>query len=301
MKQFIKKIFIFISIPLTLILISLLLVFYTSKKIDYKLNKNIKEIYIGDSHIQCAINDSLLTNAKNVSKGAESFYFSYFKLKKLLEQNQQIERVYLGASYHSFSNYYDQFIVGQFSSFIAPKYFYVLPLKQKIKLVRWNLNDLPKLVGTIFKESQSYLFEDHAFNYGNYSNKFKKSKAIPSIMNKRLEYQYYTDKKLNDFSDINMEYFFKIITLCKVQNVDLVLLNTPLHHYFKSKVPISYINKFDELVKSNKLSVIDFKLLTFTDSSFIPDGDHVSVKETFNIAKELEGLKSKNNQNIIIN
>jgi hypothetical protein len=293
MKPFLKKIFIFISIPLFFLLISILLIFYISKKIDYKINNNIKEIYIGDSHIQCAINDSLLTNSKNASTGAESFYFSYFKLKILVEQNKQIEKVYLGASYHSLSNYYDQFIVGEFSPSIAPKYFYVLPLKEKIKLIRWNLNNLPKFIGTLSEVSQRYLFESNAYNYGNYSNKFKKSRAVKSSMDKRLNFQYYTGKDLNDFSDINMLYFSKIIELCSSNNIDLILLNTPIHPYFKSKVPAVYINKFEELAKNNNLKVIDFNLLTFTDSSFIPDGDHVSVKETFNIAKALESLKSK--------
>jgi hypothetical protein len=293
MKKFLNKLFLFISIPTTLLLIAIAIIGYIANHLDFKINSNINEIYIGDSHVQCAINDSFLTNSKNVSRGAESFYFSYFKLKKIIEHNKQIKKVYLGASYHSFSNYYDAFISGEFSPSIAPKYFYVLPLNEKINMIRWNLNNLPQFIELLNEESQRYLFKNNTYNYGDYSNKFKKTKAAVVSMDKRLNFQYYTNNQLNNFSEINLEYFSKIIELCGSNNIELVLLNTPIHPYFKKKIPPAYINKFNIVVQNKKLDVIDFNNLNFTDSSFIPDGDHVSVMETYNLAKEIERLNQK--------
>ena len=291
MKQFIKKIFVFTSIPLICLIVGLLIIFYISKTIDYKFNKSINEIYIGDSHIQCAVNDSLLNNSKNVSTSSESFYFSYYKLKKLIEENKNIEKVYLGVSYHSLSNYYDDFISGEYSPSVSPKYFYILPIKEQFKLIRWNLKNLPAFIKGIFSISYRYLFKDVTFDYGGYSNNFTNSMALKPSMEKRLHFQYYKGKVLNNFSEINLAYLTKIIALCKANEMDLVLLNTPLHPYFKSKIPIIYINKFNEIVNTHKLKVIDFSALSFSDSCFIPDGDHLSVKGACQLTKELLRIK----------
>lgn len=290
MKQFLKNIFVFTSIPLICLLIGLLMIFYISKTIEYKFNENIKEIYIGDSHIQCAVNDSLLINSRNVSTSSESFYFSYYKLKKLIEENQNIEKVYLGASYHSLSNYYDDFISGEYSPSVAPKYFYILPINEQFKLIRWNVKNIPTFIKGVLSISYRYLFKDVTFDYGGYSNSFTNSMAMKPSMEKRLHFQYYTGKELNNFSEINLTYLTKIIVLCKTSKIDLVLLNTPLHPYFKSKVPIIYINKFNEIVNTQNLNVIDFNALTFSDSCFIPDGDHLSAKGAYQLTKELYEL-----------
>ena len=290
MKQFLKNILVFTSIPMICLIIGLIMIFYISKTIDYKLNKSIKEIYIGDSHIQCAVNDSLLINSRNVSTNSESFYFSYYKLKKLIEENQNIKKVYLGASYHSLSNYYDDAISGKYSPSVSPKYFYILPIKEQFKLICWNVKNLPKFIKGVLLISYRYLFKDVTFDYGGYLNNFTNSMAMKSSMEKRLHLQYYSGKK-NNFSEINLIYLTKIIVLCKASKIDLVLLNTPLHPYFRSKVPIIYINKFNEIVNTQNLNVIDFSDLTFSDSCFIPDGDHLSVKGAFQLTKELVRIK----------
>lgn len=287
MKKFIKEIFKFSIIPLIFLVTFSLLIYCISKVIDYKLNPGITEIYIGDSHIECAVNDSLLNSGKNVSTNSESFYFSYYKLKKLVEENQNIETVYLGLSYHSLSNYYDQFTNGEYSPSVSPKYFYVLPVIEKFRLGYWNLKNLSTFIKGVLSESYRYLFKDVTFSSGGYSNNFTNTMASKTSMEKRLEFQYYTNKKLHDFSEINLLYLSKIIELCRTNQIDLVVLSTPLHPYYKSKVPVIYINKLNEIVNIYNLKVIDFSDLTLSDSCFIPDGDHLSVKGANQMPKEL--------------
>jgi len=291
MKRFLTQLLLFIAIPSTLLVASLMVTFYISTTIDYKLDKKITQVFAGDSHIQNAVNDNLLKDCKNIACASESFYFTYFKLKKLLENNPNIKKVYLGASYHSLSNYYDAFITGEFSSSVSPKYFYVLPMSEKLMHIRINLTNLPTFINGVFSNNYKYLFKDSHYDYGSYSNEFIKTTAVKSFMNKRLRFQYYTDGQLNPFSKINQFYLTKIKLLCKNHNVDLRLLNTPLHPYFKNKIPINYLNKFKDFVRVNKLNVIDYSNQKYNDSSFIPDGDHLSVKGACAFTSQLMRFK----------
>lgn len=288
MKLFVKNIFAFFIIPLIFLIISLLIISFISTKINYKLDNGVTEIYIGDSHIQCAINDSLLKNSKNVSEGSESFYFSYYKLKKLIEENQNIERVYLGFSYHSLSNYNDEFISGKYASSVLPRYIYILPFKEKLKRVNWDFKNLSSFIKPLFPEGYNYLFKNlNFFSACGYKNEFTNVMASKSSMDKRLRFQYYTDEKINKFSEINLLYLDKIINLIKTTKIDLLFLNTPLHPYYESKIPKNYITRYNEIVKLKNLKVINFNDLSFSDSSFLPDGDHVSVKGAYQITNEL--------------
>jgi hypothetical protein len=293
MKPFLKNIFTFSIFPLICLLIGIVSTYYISTKIDYRLNPAITDLYMGDSHIECAVNDSLLKTSKNISTASESFYFTFYKLKKIVEENKKIENVYLGFSYHSLSNYYDKFISGEYSSSISPKYFHTLPVKEQIRLIYWNFKNLSSFIKDLGKINYKYLSDGTTFSFGGYLNNFYNTVPLKTSMEKRLQFQFYTDKKLNDFSDINLLYLTKIINICKINKINLLILNTPLHAYYESKIPENYIDKYNEIVKLNNLKVINFKDLSFSDSCFIPDGDHLSVKGAYQVTNELLRIKNK--------
>jgi hypothetical protein len=292
MKYFLNKLMLFSLIPLFGLIIGLLVIFYTSENIDYKINSNVKEVFAGDSHVQCAINDNLLKNSKNISTNSESFYFTYFKLKKLLEANKQIQKVYLGASYHSLSNYYDDYISGNFSASVSPKYFFLMPFEEQLKLIKWNISSLSEFLKRIFSICYRYLFQDVRFDYGGYVNNFKNTKAIYSSMDKRLNFQYFSDNKLRGFSEVNLLYLNKIIALCDEMDIELVLINTPVHPHLKNRIPTAFLRKYNEIIKSENLRVLEINNLTFNESSFIPDGDHLSMEGAVIFTNAISALKN---------
>lgn len=110
-------------------------------------------------------------------------------------------------------------------------------------------------------------------------------------MDKRIAFQFYKNGKLNGFSEINLHYLLEIIKLCKEHKIELILLNTPLHPYYKGQIPAVYIDKYNEIIGMNKLQVVDFKGVEFDDSCFVPDGDHVSEKGAYIASKSMVGYK----------
>jgi hypothetical protein len=109
-------------------------------------------------------------------------------------------------------------------------------------------------------------------------------------MDKRINFQYFADGCLNEFSFINMAYFEKIVNLCKDYNVEIILLNAPLHPYYKKMIPAEYESKYSELINCYKLAVIDFSSICNDDCCFTPDGDHVSLKGAMEVTEEIRKL-----------
>ena len=288
MKLFFKNIFRFSVIPLLFLLLVIVSAYYVSTKIDYKINPNVTDIYIGDSHIECAVNDKLLNNSKNIATSSESFYFSFYKLKKTIEKNKNIKTVYLGFSFHSLSNYYDNFISGKYSNSVSPKYFFTVPVKEKISLIYWNHENLIPYSKNVIKIGYNYLFNKRTFSFGGYSNSFANTTAVKTSMEKRIQFQFYSGNVLNNFSDINLLYLDKIINLCKVNKVNLLIINTPLHSYYQNKIPKNYILKYNETIRKYNLKCINLSGLSFSDSCFIPDGDHLSEKGANQFTKALK-------------
>ena len=277
MNQFIKRIIKFITILIffgLLALLSLNLLVNT----NYKIKSDKSTIFIGDSHIENAINDSIIPHSKNMGSNSEFFYFSYYKLKQLLKDNPTIKQVYLCFSFHSLSSYYDDAVIsGEYSPFIASRYYFSFPIKEQIRLIYWNKNNLPFFIKTVIKTGIKQSLENEFRPFiGSFSNNFNETNAIDSIMDNRLLHIYYENDRLKSFSEINIHYFNEIIKLCKKEGVDFTVVNTPINEYLLKKIPNKYKNKLNELVKTNQLNYIDLSNLELSDNCFFSDGDHVS-------------------------
>jgi hypothetical protein len=282
MKKFILDFSKFIVVPLGVFLLAMLGIYLHDNLAlaNYKVGPGKTSIFVGDSHVQLAINDKLLSEGINLSQQSESYKYSFFKMQTILKNNPSIKKMYLGFGYHSLSSYYDDYISGKYSKFISSRYFFILPTDEKMLILKQNCKQLPELVKTIISNNfETLLAKDrNALFLGYYENDFHAVSAVRESMDHRLSEQFYEDGKIRDFSETNLYYLYQLIDLCKKEHIELVILNTPLHPYYKSKIPQKFIEKYDEIVREKNLKVIHFDHLRLKDSCFIPDGDHVSVE-----------------------
>ena len=125
MRVFIKKAALFASIPIICLIIGYSTLSYWHNRANiFKLDSNITTLFVGDSHIRYAIDDSKIKNSINLARRAESYYFSYFILDRYLHVNMHIKRVYLGFGYHNLTHNYERFIKGEYSLLVAKNYFF---------------------------------------------------------------------------------------------------------------------------------------------------------------------------------
>lgn len=280
MIKFIKKTALFVSIPIVFITLFIAILELINYEIatSERLDSSITKIFMGDSHIEQAIDDTLLENSVNLAQNSESLYFSYYKLNILLEHNPSIKEVYLGFSYHSVSSYYDKFIFGEFSNAISSRYFSLLPFKEKLKILIANRNDFFSYLKVVTKNDILNIWREKKTFQGGFANSFSNTKASEESIEKRVLFQYYNKGSLNEYSLKNIEYLNKIKDLCKNSNVNLILVNTPVHKLYKNKIPKKFKIKFEQLSESTKIKILDLSGLLSEEHFFIPDGDHVSQK-----------------------
>ncbi len=218
------------------------------------------------------MDDKLIPNSINIAQDCECFYFSYFKIKNLLDNNESIDTLYLGFSFHSLSDYYDDFIFGQNSAHITARYFFVFPNSEKVRFLKYNQENVSLLLKNAIESGWKKEW------MGGYENIFKGQSAAQKSMDKRALFQFYENGKPVGFSAINHEYLEKTVQLCREKKVELRFLNTPLHDYYQGKIPAEHVQKYEAAVRVHQLKVVDFAGLVLGDDCFIPDGDHVSEK-----------------------
>lgn len=96
MKKFVSKSTLFFLITTLLLTASLIFSnLIIDKNFNYKLDSNIKCLILGHSHTEGAFNDSLISNAKNLSRGGEHYFYTYVKARKTIEANPQISTIFL--------------------------------------------------------------------------------------------------------------------------------------------------------------------------------------------------------------
>ena len=264
----------FIWVELNFIGLILLVIDYINfKQFDeYKLKPNVTSVFIGDSHIQLSIDDNIIPNCINVSQIGEPYCFTYIKIKNLLKNNPSINNVYLGFSYHNLSSFYDDYIYGKYCNNISSKYFFILSNSQKFKFIKVNSNNLSEYLKNILKKSIKKAYTSNSYN------RYVNTSANNESMKRRIFFQFYSNNHLNTFSKNNLYYLQKIIMLCKNKKINLELINTPLHPYFRNKIPLKFINKYNDYIIANKLKIIDLQDLKLNNDCYTPDGDHVSRK-----------------------
>jgi hypothetical protein len=287
MRLFVNKIICFILVPFFLFVFTFLV---NSKKIkNYKFDSSINKIVIGDSHTQTAISDSILCNTTNLSNTNENYFYTYYKLLILLDKNPQVDTVFIGVSYHSFSNYGNGALYSQLY-----RYIYFLPTGILFHLVSDPFSD--KLSGQyllFIQKTLTYPFlKDTRTMYGFYLPHTWEDTATEKEINKRINIQYYNKDKIHGFSEMNIEYFNKIVLLCKKKNKTLIGLNTPLHKYYTAQVPVIFKKKFRQVTSC--INVIDFADLHLSENSFLPDGDHLTKVGAIITSNYLQSIIEKN-------
>jgi hypothetical protein len=56
-------------------------------------------VFAGNSTVECAVDDRLISHSINIAQSGEAYLYSYVKIKALLENNENIRNVFISYSY----------------------------------------------------------------------------------------------------------------------------------------------------------------------------------------------------------
>jgi hypothetical protein len=273
MKIFLRKIVtagFWVIIALLIITIGNYIFINNSKFFAFEKNKNI--LILGDSHTKYALNDSIITNSYNFSEDADSYLYSYLKLKIIKQKNPQIDTLLLAFSEHNLDkDIEDKWLFNSLQLHDRMRYYYPLFEKKEIKLV---LNNNPKSVFyNLFSQILNPIYFVWKGNsvYGGYTILEKNN------LSKEIKNQKKIDKLSKtkySISKIEMEYLKKIKSFCAQNNIKLIFINTPLHQLVNDEqknIKIIHTKYFSDVL------FLDYSNLNMSDKCFV-DLVHLSEK-----------------------
>ena len=101
MKLFILKFLLYFFAGLLLLASVVTLKLYVRNNASFLVSESKTVIIAGDSHSASAISDRIFTRALNTSRGATPNMYSYAKVRKFIELNEQIDTVLWGFHFDS--------------------------------------------------------------------------------------------------------------------------------------------------------------------------------------------------------
>lgn len=306
MKKFFKQTEAFILILTTLSLVVIGLIYSAIDKGNYyTLSNKPENIILGHSHTECAFNDSIIKHTRNLSNAGEDYFHTYFKIKKVLENNK-IKNIFISFSNNQIEKnsddylYKEKYIFKSYTKYAANmdyNSFMILFKNNPKDIIKAQSITVKKYVLFLLKKDQC-IIDEHAWGDFNYLKRDK----IDSLLKNQKNIK--RDLSTIDCPKINFDYLDKIIKLCSKYHVNLYFVRSPVHKRW---------DNFDNEFFLQKLLKTRFKNIQFLDFNNFPlkndyygDLDHINYKGStkfsifFNQLLE-DGLLEKEHKQEFIN
>lgn len=281
MKVFLRKTSMFAALILFMYAIVIYLNYSFVASTKFSFDKDKKILVLGDSNIKYAVNDSIFDISANFSGEADSYFYSFLKLNKILEDKaNSFKTVFLSFSPHNIIGnnwvFNEEDMVTRF-----PKY-YPLMSKADLMFLFEDKNDIfLSSLGRVFREFPSMAIskikDPFIVNYGGF--KFVNSYNLDLELDKLSKEEPIPIMPSNsEISKQETTYLLKIVELCKSNNLNLILINPPkrkelLVHkkYFVTEFEHYYNDKL------SNIAYLDFSNISMPDD-YYSDLVHLNYK-----------------------
>lgn len=269
MKKFIENIIIFISL---FFLVIFFIIYLTKYHGRFRINTDKTMLIVGHSHSECAFNDSLIVGLSNFSTSGESYFYTYYKVKKIIEQNPHIRCLFIEISNNQIDKHMDEWIWG--SSYLInkfPKYCMFIDYDGIKLLHEKNSNGLKATILPIIKNN--ILIVKNGLNYNNNIGSYKYLQRNKLVQDLQLSQ---TKENSQTISTYNLEYLSKLIAYCKTKSVKTYLLRSPLHKHYRG---FNNEKLFDIIIteKFKNIEFLDFAGFILSDYEY-GDSEHLNFK-----------------------
>lgn len=261
MKKFIKRLFLFSAIIIGFIFFDVCLqkaLLY--KDNNMKLANSINTLILGHSHVALGYNTRYINNTVNIGEQAELYVYSYYKLKKIVQNNPKIKRVFVEFTNNQINKkdmdrwlWEDKYLQHSFK-----KYGVLLEGDAITLLYKNNTQGLI----TAFSKSlfdnipRLYIPNKNIILKGQFGGYIPCDEQLKDnqVMRKRT----LKDTKI---SFENIFYLKKIIEYCHMERIEITLVRSPMHKSYD----VSYNeNKYEIILKTY------FKNVKFIDNKDFP-------------------------------
>lgn len=262
----------------------------TNKKY-YLLEKNITTLIIGNSRPECSFNDSLIHRTKNISLVAEPYFYTYIKLRKLLESNKGIKQVLLEFSDISLSNKNMNSWTFETVSikYLYTKYATIMTADEKSFIFSKNPIEVVRSSSFLLRENLLFITakNKNLLSYKQMGGFVAKSESHIEEL-RRTQNTTPTKNATDEIALLNLQYLDKIVNLCKKHHIRLYFLRSPVH-------PIYKLNAFDKVYDSvlqaryPTIDLIDFANYNLNDTEYF-DAHHLNYKGARKVSVSMDRI-----------
>jgi hypothetical protein len=275
MKKFVLKVLLF-ALVIGGLTISLILltdsIIKNKKKELLKLAEGIHLVFAGNSAVECAVDDKIVTNSINIAQSGEAYLYSFVKLRALLEANGHIEAVFIGYSFADilFEKEESWLFSDEFVTEKIQYYNYLMEWPEKRMILMHNpkayFNGLTKSIfnslKTYFTSTVEPKTQGQLVNFGGYKylirDKLLSDPGFDLLQNKQVRKSVQQEK-----------YLQKISELCHLHGVELILFNTPKHKSYIDNLDSTLVQMWLDTRNSlPKDSLLDLSSYQLPDSCF---------------------------------
>ena len=276
MKKFILKSFVFCFVAIIGFFVFWAII-CSNRHNTLKLPNNENIVFLGNSHIECAINDTILKNSFNFGRSEDKTEFIYSKVKLLKKYNPELDTIVIG---------YDNVLCYQsadsaFNSVLYSPYFF-------------DTYNLATITNLITKSSFGYIESHitHPFNWFKlyqFGESTIKSKSNITDLTNLGGYLYLTRDKLKEdikrratikidknrsFDELSIYFLEETLKFCQENGMTVIFLCPPQHK--KCFLDSTYYREY-YFKNYNNIKYYDFKDMQLPDSCF-GDLDHLNYK-----------------------
>lgn len=258
MQKFTKEISVFTGFLLIFFCFCTISNFFLVKRTNLVVNAEKNILLLGDSNTECAINDSIVEKVFNFSTSAESYFYSYLKLKKTLKNNSQIDTVLVSFSPHNiFDNgwFQNEKIIKlnfkhYYPFFDLDDLYFILKKKPLVVL------DASKTIPFQFMRNVILsIRKDNIFNLGRFRSLNRNSLELDiEKINNNQSLPFFELSERFKITNEELFYLNKIKLFCAENNLKLILINTPkrdeiLNHkkYYTENFLNLYYKEFSDI------------------------------------------------------
>lgn len=277
MKQYLKRLIWISALFLVLVAIMIIVRRQVFLHHSWKLPERVHILFMGASHINHAIDDSMMESAVNWTRGSERYMYTYIKLQHLLPANPQVDTIFLELAPTDLweDTDYKYHVLNEQSYFVRTYWPYYTTEQWKI-----FKTEPVQVLGLIMESlGEVRLFNqkdwwDKMGNYNNVSTSLDTTTVVPV-----------PEVSSGRGRAVNYDYLRRIISLCREYHIKLYFLETPTYHP-------EYFYDQDYFYKAYKENFSDVEFIDYSkwpmDQSERFDAHHLNHKGAVRFTKEIK-------------
>jgi len=206
------------------IALGLLSVFISKKTFDYKFKEKKNILIVGNSHTECSVNDSIISNSVNLSQSASSYFYSYMKIREFTKYNSQIDTVIISFSDNDLFSEKEKWFSS--SDKINNKMTrHIILFNKDDYLDLFKSNPIEVIVQTFILYSDFYNLHTQKRDFIGSYNKINVNEIDEDIIEFNLSSPVVDER----IAITELQYLLKIYEFTQENKIKLILLNTPIH------------------------------------------------------------------------